>query len=333
VRNWTRAALVLLAGLVALGWWRWPTPPLDASYTPAIGTPSWPSAQGPAVLVDNAHWNSATTARGLTAFATLLRADGYHVLPDGNSTRAEMLADARIGVVANPLGLSGELRGLVARLGLPPLTFFDDDALWVQEMETTLQWIENGGSLLVAVDEGPPARAVRGLAARMGLHLREGVVIDLGNSEPRSSERLVFSRENGLIGRHPIVDGDAMHQAVNRVVSVGGGAIAAPAGVDTLLRLGPSAVEVSRLGVSPARGTPVAGLARAVAFERGRGRVVVVADTSLLTGLVDDQGTAYGLGTGGTQADRFALAIMRWLARAGAGDAESLDRRSAAQPR
>jgi hypothetical protein len=60
---------------------------------------------------------------------------------------------------------------------------------------------------------------------------------------------------------------------------------------------------------------------------------VVVADTSLLTGLVDDQGTAYGLGTGGTQADRFALAIMRWLARAGAGDAESLDRRSAAQPR
>jgi hypothetical protein len=316
VRNRTRAALVLLAGLVALGWWRWPTPPLDAAYTPAIGTPNWPGGQGPAVLVDNAHWNSATTARGLTAFATLLRADGYRVLPDGNSTRAEMLADARIGVVANPLGLSGELRGLAARLGLPPLTFLDDEALWVQEMETTLQWIENGGSLLVAVDEGPPARAVRGLAVRLGLEVREGVVMDLGHSEPRAPERLVFSRENGLIGQHPIVDGDAMHQAVNHLVSVGGSAIVAPAGVDVLLRLSPSAVEVPRLGVSPAQGTPVAGLARAVAFERGRGRVVVVADTSLLTGLVDDDGAVYGLGSDGTQADRFARAIMRWLARA-----------------
>lgn len=317
MRNRTRAALVLLAGLVALGWWRWPVPPLDASYDATIGAPTWPADQGPAVLVDNAHWNSATTARGLTAFATLLRADGYRVLPDGNSTRAEMLADARIGVVANPLGLSGELRGLVARLGLPPLTFFDDDALWVQEMETTVQWIENGGSLLVAVDEGPPARAVRGLAARLGLEVREGVVMDLGYSEPRAPERLVFSRENGLIGQHPIVDGDAMHQAVNRVVSVGGSAIAAPAGVDVLLRLSPSAVEVPRLGVSPTQGTPVAGLARAVAFERGRGRVVVVADTSLLTGLVDDEGGTYGLGTEGTQTDRFARAIMRWLSRAG----------------
>lgn len=317
MRNRTRAAFVLLAGLIAVAWWHWPVPPADAPYTAALAAPTWPAGQGPAVLVDNAHWNSATTGRGLTAFATLVRADGYRVLPDGNSTRAEMLADVRIGVVANPLGLSGVLRGLVARLGLPPLTFFDDEALWVQEMETVLQWVDNGGSLLVAVDEGPPARAVRGLAVRLGLEVREGVVIDLGHSEPRAPERLVFSRENGLIGRHPIVDGDSMHQAVNRVVSVGGGAIVAPPGVDVLLRLSPSAVEVPQLGVSPAQGTPVPGLARAVAFERGRGRVVAVADTSLLTGLLDDRGVAYGLGAEGTQADRFTLAVMRWLARAG----------------
>jgi hypothetical protein len=317
VRSRTRAALVLLTGLIALAWWRWPVPPADAPYAPAIAAPTWPAGQGPAVLVDNAHWNSATTSRGFVAFAALAGADGYRVLPDGNSTRAEMLADVRIGVVANPLGLSGLLRGLVARLGLPPLTLFDDEALWVQEMETVLQWVDNGGSLLMAVDEGPPARAVRGLAVRLGLQIHEGVVTDLGNSEPRAPERLVFSRENGLIGQHPIVDGDPMHQAVNRVVSVGGGAIAAPAGVDVLLRLSPSAVEVPALGVSPTEGTPVPGLARAVAFERGRGRVVVVADTSLLTGLLDDQGAAYGLGAEGTQADRFTLAAMRWLARAG----------------
>lgn len=304
-----------LAVLVGVGWWAWPEPPDDAVVAPTRDVPTWRADEGPTVLVDNAHWNAATTRRGLVGFAELLRADGYRVLPDGNATRAEMLADARIGVVANPLGLSGELRGLVARLGLPPLTFFDDEALWVQEMETVLQWVENGGSMLVAVDEGPPARAVRGLATRFGMQVGEGIVVDLGNSEPRAPERLVFSRENGLIGAHPIVDGAADRQAVNRVVSVGGPALSGPEDGAALLRFGSSAVEVPRLGVSPASGTPVAGLARAVAFERGRGRVVVVADTSLLTGLVDDSGHPYGLGADGTQADRFVVGVMRWLAR------------------
>ena len=82
-----------------------------------------------------------------------------------------------------------------------------------------------------------------------------------------------------------------------------------------LLRLSPSAVEVPRLGVSPADGTPVPGLARAVAFERGRGRVVVVADTSLLTTLVDADGQPYGPGAEGTNNDRFVRYVMHWLAR------------------
>ncbi len=79
-----------------------------AGSMPATAWPStpgmWPAGEGPAVLVDNAHWNSATTSRGLAVSPSCSGADGYRVLPDGNSTRAEMLADADIGVVANPLG-------------------------------------------------------------------------------------------------------------------------------------------------------------------------------------------------------------------------------------
>ncbi len=267
------------------------------------------------MLVDNAHWNSATTSRGLVGFAALLRADGYRLLADGNAARAEMLADARIAVVANPLGVSGVARQLAERLGLPALTFLDDEALWLQEMETVVQWVENGGALLVAVDEGPPARAVRGLTSRLGIDVRPGVVLDLGNSEPLAPERLVFSRENGLIGDHPIVAGFSDAPAVNRAVSVGGPALSAPPGVHVLFRLGPSAVEVRRLGASPVDGTPVPGLARAVAFERGRGRVVVVADLSLLTSLADADGQPYGLGATGSNNDRFARNVLRWLSR------------------
>ena len=110
-----------------------------------------------------------TGTSGFVGFAHLLAADGYRVLRDGNATRAEMLADARIGVVANPLGLSGLARRLADPLGLAHLALFDDDALMDQEVETTLQWVENGGSLLIVADDGPPARGVASLAARFGI--------------------------------------------------------------------------------------------------------------------------------------------------------------------
>ncbi len=80
-----------------------------------------------------------------------------------------------------------------------------------------------------------------------------------------------------------------------------------------LLRLSLSAVTVPDLGVSPSLGTPVPGLARAVAFDRGRGRVVVVADTALLTTLLDRDGRPYGVGAERTNNDRFVRNVMRWL--------------------
>ena len=120
-----------------------------------------------------------------------------------------------------------------------------------QEIETTIQWIENGGSLLLAVDEDPIARGSVALAARLGVALRRRLVIDLGHSEPRFPERLVFSRENGLIGRHPVVDGFPDAPPVNRVVTFGGQALVAPPGAATLLVLSPSATKSPAKAIQP----------------------------------------------------------------------------------
>ncbi len=267
------------------------------------------------MLIDNAHWNGATGTNGLVAFAGLLAADGYVVLPDANATRAETLADARIAVVANPLGLSGLARRALDRVQLADLTAFDDEALIGQEIETTIQWIENGGSLLLAVDEDPIARGSVDFAARFGVGLRRRLVIDVGNSEPRFPERLIFSRENGLIGSHPIVDGGPTLPAVNRVVTFGGQALAPPDGAAVLLRLGASAVDVARKGDPATSGEPVGGLAQAVALERGRGRVVVLGDVALLTMSEVGDGQPTGLSWAGTNNERFVRYVMRWLSR------------------
>lgn len=307
-------ALLLLAGAVFVAW-RLRTPAESPPYGGTITAPVWPS-DGPPVLVDDAHWNHGTADGRLRAFSGLLTADGYRVLPGANGTRAETLVDARVSVVVNPLGILGVARTWTDRAGLGGLAFVDDDALIGQEIETTLQWIENGGSLLLVADPAPYARGSRGLAQRLGVSMRGQLVVDVGHAEAASPSWLVFSRETDLLGAHPILDGTANLPPVNRVVAFGAQALAAPEDASPLLRLSPSAAEVRRDGDPPTEGQPVAGLAIAVALERGRGRVVVLGDSHLITADVVQAGVpSSGLGWPGSHNERFTRAVMRWLAR------------------
>lgn len=246
-----------------------PTEPL--TYTPHLETPGWTSG-GPAVLIDDAHWNLGAGQTQLASLAALMRADGYRVLTDGNATRAEMLADAKIAVIVNPLGLLGLARRMVAPLGLAGWTFFDDDGLLTQEIETTLQWIDNGGSLLLAVDPAPIARGSRGLAARLGVGLHE----------------------------RPVVDGEAGPSQI----------VEAPPGGTALGTFGPSAVELPRAGASRTEGASAAGRPWAVAFDRGRGRVVVLGTSQVLKASVNA-----AVGIQDADHERLVRGALRWLAR------------------
>ncbi|MEP7116316.1 MAG: hypothetical protein ABI880_01965 [Acidobacteriota bacterium] len=308
-----RLAVVILLASAWL-WWRDSSGPGELSYRGTVERPTWRSG-GPAVLIDNAHWNVNTARKGLVAFAGLLEADGYSLAPPGNAARAETLMAARVAVIANPLGLAGLARRLAERVHLDDLALFDDDALLGQEIETTIQWVENGGSLLLAVDEHPMTRGSRGLAEALGVGMRGRLVVDVGHSEPRFPERLRFSRENGLLGTHPIVDGFPGAPPVNRVVTFGGQALVPPPGAAILLLLSPSATDVAHKGDPAANGESVHGLGQAVAFERGRGRVVVIGDVALLTMSEVGDGQPVGLSWAGTNNERFVRYVMRWLSR------------------
>ncbi|MEZ5291413.1 MAG: hypothetical protein R2745_10040 [Vicinamibacterales bacterium] len=311
-RRWILAVAVL-ASAAALGW-RWASPDAPLPFEAAVPAPTWRS-DGPAVLIDNAHWNGGTAEGRLAAFAGLLTADGYRVLPGANATRAETLADARVGVVVNPLGVVGTVRRWGAEIGAGGWPAFDDDGLMSQEIETTAQWVENGGSLLLAVDPAPYARGARGLAERLGVGLHDRLVVDVGHSDGPDPSRLVFSRENGLIGVHPILDGWPGAPPVNRVVVFGGLAMAPPPDATILLRLSPSAAEVAHPGDPPTAGRRAQGLAMAVALERGRGRVVLIGDTELLTIERQKGVRPTGLSWPDANNERFVRYVMRWLSR------------------
>jgi len=312
-RTFRRLGVLLVVAGTGLAVWRAFAEPAGLPYVGSIERPLW-TADAPTVLIDGAHWNAGRSSGRLRAFAGLVEADGYQRLRDGNATRAEVLVDARIAVVANPLGITGVMRRAASAVGLGGLTFFDDDGLIGQEIETTLQWVENGGSLLLAADESPFARGSRGLATRLGVGMRGRLVVDVGHSDGEPAH-LVFSRENSLLGVHPIVDGFPDAPPVNRVVTFGGQALEPPPGATVLLRLSASATEVARAGDPPTTGQPVGGLAQAVAFELGRGRVVVLGDTHLLTADAVPGGPPTGLGWAGANNERFVRYVLRWLSR------------------
>lgn len=309
----TLGVLVALAaaGVAAV---RWASGSAGPDFAGTVEPPVW-RADGPPVLIDDAHWNHGTGRTRLVSLGQMLAADGYRMLPGANATRAETLADAKVAVVVNPLGAPGVLRRAADLVRLGGLAAFDDDALLLQEIETTVQWVENGGSLLLAADEAPFARGSAGLAARLGVTLRGRAVVDVGHSEGPSPSWLMFSRENGLIGTHPIVDGIGGLPPVNFVVAFAGQALEAGDDAVPLLRLSPSATEVARAGDPPTTGQPVGGLAMAVAIERGRGRVVVVGDTQLLTNDAQAGGGATGLEWPSTNNTRFVRAVFAWLSR------------------
>ena len=102
---------------------------------------------------------------------------------------------------------------------------------------------------------------------------------------------------------------------MNRVVTFGGQALVPPPGGAVLLVLSPSATDVTRKGDPATSGESVGGLAQAVAFERGRGRVVVLGDVALLTMSEVGDGQPVGLSWAGTNNERFVRYVMRWLSR------------------
>lgn len=315
MRHVVRSLIVLgLPLAVGLGLWlRWPRVTVDAAAVPPIATPVW-SADGPTVLIDDGHLNPLTGRTGLAPLAALLRADGYRVLEDDNAGRAEVLRRTRVAIVAAALGPSGALRTVLTGTGLERLPLLDGDAMLGSEVETIEAWVRNGGSLLIAADPAPAGPAMAALAARFGVGLAGGTVIDRPRSVGTTPWRIAFTRDAGLAAGHPILDGTGPSDRITRVVTDAAPALTTSDAVTVLLRLGPSALEVPTRDASADTGTPVSGRAHAVALTRGRGRVVVLADAGLLTAERRSDGTRGGLAETDSDNARFVRRLVHWLA-------------------
>ena len=280
----------------------------DPSFDAIVAEPAF-EKDPPRMLFDDAHENFHRSDGRYAPFVTLMRNDGVVVTSGTTPFDRGTLEGHDILAIAN------------ARVGARATSAFTQE-----EIDAVVAWVEQGGSLLLVADHTPFGAAASALSERFGVTMMDAHVKDEKNSEPSLPGPffLLFTRDNGLLAKHPILDGSDASDRVNRVVTFGGQALRPTGKVQPLLDLAPSARIVRDLG-KPAETEPAGkGAAAAVALTRGRGRVVIVGEAAALTAqiITGDPAKAFGveelrvgMSRSGTDNKQFALNIVRWLAR------------------
>ena len=291
-------------GIVAAITLAWPSSPAaqqiaDANFDTSVATPAFTRVH-PKILFDEAHHNFHTANGRYKAFADLARNDGFEVTANADRFSRTLLQKFDILVISNALGGDGR------DAGRPAFT--------EEERDAVSEWVKAGGRLLLVADHAPFGDAAQTLAKRFGVDMSRGYTFE-GPTPTGQSTTLSFTRENGRLGEHFIVNGRSQTERVNRVRTFTGQSLKGPEGSVAFLKLGDDAKDVATPDDQNA--TSAAGRAQGLAFAFGRGWVVVMGEAAALSAQVTGpERRPMGMNAPGNENRQLALNIMRWLAGA-----------------
>lgn len=297
-----------------------------SDYRPTVRSPAFQPGTGPVVLVDESHNNFHTisptripdathtghvTIPGrLSAFRDLLTADGYRLRPLSEKISAQSLSQGSILVISNALADVN-----IDSWALPNPSAFD-----AEEIAVVVDWVRNGGSLLLVADHQPWPAAAGNLALSLGFIFNNGSASGTNLEEGWE----VFSRKNGSLRLHPITQGRSSSEAIESVMTFGGQAfrplpgtaaepiLVFPRGSEMVLLQDPFAPQPSRDQLPRIR---IDGMLQGAALKLGRGRVAVFGEAAMFTAQVEGpERQPIGLNhPGAADNAQFVLNVMHWL--------------------
>jgi hypothetical protein len=272
----------------------------DPEFNVSVEHPAY-SGKGPRVMFDEAHHNFHTTDGRYKPFADLMSNDGYQVIRNRKPFTKQSLDSFKVLVIANALGAE-EMDDEGA----------DTPAFTDEEIQAVYDWVKSGGALLLIADHAPFGSAAAALGTKLGVHMSKGYTFDAANALPQVPSFLIFSRENKLLGPHPIVDGRNENERVNKVLSFTGQSLKGPAESSSVLKLSDTAQD------SPTHEqkdmVSAAGRAQALAFKVGKGRVVVHGEAAMLSAQISGpEKFKMGMNFEGYDNKQYALNVMHWL--------------------
>jgi hypothetical protein len=304
-----RKSLLLLALLMITGarMMRAHTQSSDVNFNANIPRPAY-AKQHPRVLFDEAH-NNATSSGIYRPFTELITSDGCNVVSGTEIFSRKTLKRYTVLVIVNASGPHERREG---------------SAFTLEECDAVRDWVSSGGALLLITNHSPFGAATKELSKRFGVDVTIGYTIDKVHYDKASDDQteLVFTREEGLLGDHPITKGRVASERINRIVTFSGTSLKGPGNSVAFLKLSDTAFDVlppetkPRAAGEPAPDhmpAPAAGRAQGIALEFGKGRVVVLGEAAMLTAQTTRQGVHFGMNVPGIDNRQLALNIMHWL--------------------
>jgi hypothetical protein len=279
---------------------------VDERFDVSIASPAWVH-EPPRVLIDEAHFNLHTASGRYKPLATLLANDGYDIRAGQEKFSADSLHDVDVLIIAN------------ARGGAEGTDDVKNPAFTDAECEAVRQWVSDGGALLLIADHRPFGPAAANLASRFDVEMGLDYVSDKSQRRDNSGT-LFFTRENRLLGEHPILMGRSDSERVTTVATFVGQSVSVPSDAAPLLRLSETSYESPTPIATPANSRSAQGKAQAVALEVDRGRVVISGEAGMFSAQILKRrfgdSMRFGMNAPGNDDRQFALNILHWLSRA-----------------
>ncbi len=272
----------------------------DSEFNTSVENPAYQKSR-PRVLFDEAHHNFHTTDGRYKPFVDLLFNDGYQVIRNRKPFTKASLDSFKVLVIANALGAEE----------------MDDDgsdqsAFTEEEVQVVFDWVRGGGALLLVADHAPFGAAAAVLGMKLGVDMSKGYTFDAANALAESPSLLIFSRENKLLGVHPIVEGRNEKERINRVLSFTGQSLKGPEDSFAILKLADTAQDSPTH--EPKSMVSAAGRAQVVALKLGKGRVVVQGEAAMLSAqIAGSERFKMGMNVEGYDNKQYALNVMHWL--------------------
>ena len=275
----------------------------DPEFNVSVDNPAY-SRNGPRVMFDEAHHNFHTFDGRYKPFADLLTNDGYQVIRNRKSFTKQSLDSFKVLVIANALGAE-EMDDEGS----------DQSAFTEAEIQAVYDWVKGGGALLLIADHKPFGGAAAALGTKLGVDMSKGYTFDAANSFQGAASFLIFSRENKLLGQHPIFEGRNEKERVNKVLSFTGQSLKGPEESAGLLKLSDTAQDSPNHEQKEM--VSAAGRAQALAFKIGKGRVVVHGEAAMLSAqIAGPEKFKMGMNVEGFDNKQYALNLMHWLSGA-----------------
>ncbi|MEM6377916.1 MAG: hypothetical protein AAF705_06870 [Bacteroidota bacterium] len=275
----------------------------DKQYDVSVENPTYQN-DSPKVLYDEAHLNTHRAKGTYRPFIDLITNDGCSVTTNTKEFSQEILENCDLLIICNAK----------SDKNLPR----DVGAFTNQECEIVNSWVESGGSLLLIADHHPFGLANQALAQTFGVEMGGGSV----KNKASQSDQLVFSRTNGLLKKHPILEGRNTKERIEKVITFTGQSLRGNEQAKSLLTLSKTATEVrpdsiwqedGKNQIRFAKPISVAGLSQALAIEFGAGRVVILGEAGVLSAQ-KSFGRKFGMNSPDANDNKqFALNILHWL--------------------